>query len=292
MIESYSGTWSLCLKDLSSGRMITINDRPQSSASLIKLYIMGAVLETMDQENLIPYLYQTDLVRSDVEELRDLLYEMISVSDNDAANELVRYLDPERRHQEGMECVNSFIQRNGFSDTRQTNGLGDPELWYDPDTLNATSAKDCVSFLEQVYNGTMVSHLASRFMETLLMEQEIIYKIPYTLPKDSLTANKSGETDTTENDAAIVYSAGGDYILCIMSTDIDLEDKDQSVDQIRNLSEAVYSFFNPSADSIMYKIEHTVGYPEDETEESQTAVIGSIAYQDERIYEYHIRRKP
>ena len=45
MIETYEGSWSIYVKDLKSGISLTINDQPQDSASLIKLYIAGAVLE-------------------------------------------------------------------------------------------------------------------------------------------------------------------------------------------------------------------------------------------------------
>ena len=44
-INSYSSKWSLYLKDLSTGNVISINERAQESASLIKLYVMGAVMQ-------------------------------------------------------------------------------------------------------------------------------------------------------------------------------------------------------------------------------------------------------
>lgn len=249
MIASYDGTWSLCLKDLSTGRTILINDHPQASASLIKLYIAGAVLEKMNEDGQLPLLFSDQLAVSDVEDLRDLLGQMIIISSNDASNVLTCYLDPERRHQEGMALVNDFIRRHGFTDTIQYNGLGDPDYWYDTSTLNQTSAKDCVSFLEQVYDGTMVSHLASRFLESLLMDQTITYKIRDGLPAEAVTASKSGETNDTENDAAIVCTNGGDYILCILSTDLEPTENDEAnepaTSQIRALSETIYLYFNP-----------------------------------------------
>ena len=52
------------------------------AASLIKLYIMGAVYENF---NALSSQYGADYLNSN-------LYPMITVSDNDAANELVRCL--------------------------------------------------------------------------------------------------------------------------------------------------------------------------------------------------------
>lgn len=249
-IDSCQGTWSLCLKDLSTGKTITIHDEPQASASLIKLYIMGAVLEKASEDGLLPLMYSSSLATDQTQNLQELLNEMIVISDNDAANRLVEYLDEDGNHASGMEKVNDFIKRHGFSDTVQYNGLGNSDYWYDIETLNQTSAKDCVNFLEQVYDGTLVSHLASRFMESLLMNQEITYKIAASLPEDAITASKSGETNDTENDAAIVFSPGGDYILCILSTALDPDpDPDAgmvhlAVDELHELSQMVYEYFN------------------------------------------------
>lgn len=52
MIDTYEGSWSIYVKDLKSGISLTINDRPQDSASLIKLYIAGAVLEEIQSQEL------------------------------------------------------------------------------------------------------------------------------------------------------------------------------------------------------------------------------------------------
>ena len=249
-IDSYQGTWSLCLKDLSTGNTITIHDEPQASASLIKLYIMGAVLEKASEDGLLPLMYSSSLETDQTQNLQELLNEMIVISDNDAANRLVEYLDEDGNHASGMEKVNDFIKRHGFSDTIQYNGLGNSDYWYDIETLNQTSAKDCVNFLEQVYDGTLVSHLASRFMESLLMNQEITYKIAASLPDDAITASKSGETNDTDNAAAMVFSPGGDYILCILSTALDPDpDPDAgmvhlAVDELHELSQMVYEYFN------------------------------------------------
>lgn len=64
---------------------------------------------------------------------------------------------------------------------------------------------------------TLVSEDASNEMLELLLQQEVDYKIPESLPSNVKVANKTGETDDCENDCAIVYSNGGDYIICMMS---------------------------------------------------------------------------
>lgn len=231
MTSSYEGTWAVYVKNLATGETISINDAPMEAASLIKLYIMGAVMEQIQDGR----LELTD-------EIRDLLNEMITVSDNEAANELVRYLDENHNHEAGMEQVNRFIESHGYQNTRQYNGLEDSNLWYSSQ-VNQTSVGDCGRFLEEIYQGSLVSHLASREMESLLMDQDITYKIPAALPDEAVSASKTGEVSGTENDTAIVYSKGGDFILCIMSSD--WSSQDVAVGHIHEITETVYGYFNP-----------------------------------------------
>ena len=235
MIETYEGSWSIYVKDLKSGISLTINDQPQDSASLIKLYIAGAVLEKIQHQEL-----------EETETIDLLLSDMISLSDNEAANELVRYLSDSHEHQDGMEKVNEFIEEHDFTDTWQYNGLEDSNLWYG-DEVNITSVKDCGRFLEEIYDGDMVSHLASRQLEGYLLDQEITWKIPAGIPSDIKTANKTGEKDNTQNDASIVYTPYRDYIICVMATN--LTDEDTAVENIRAVSAKVYGFFQ-EADAV------------------------------------------
>lgn len=244
-VNSYSSKWSVYLKDLTTGNVISINERAQESASLIKLYVMGAVMQEIQNGN----LEMNDTTKH-------LLDEMITVSDNSATNELVRYLNKDHDHKKGMKKVNAFIKAQGFEYTHEYNGLEDTSLWYDADTKNTTSAKDCGRLLERIYRGEFISHLASRQMEELLLNQQVTYKIPSTIPSESRVANKTGETSDCENDAAIVYTPKGDYILCIMSCEV--SSKSSAVDSLREMSSLIYSYFmNRDTSKVSRQVEAT-----------------------------------
>ena len=244
-VNSYSSKWSVYLKDLTTGNVISINERAQESASLIKLYVMGAVMQEIQNGN----LEMNDTIRH-------LLDEMITVSDNSATNELVRYLNKDHDHKKGMKKVNAFIKAQGFEYTHEYNGLEDTSLWYDADAKNTTSAKDCGRLLERIYRGEFVSHLASRQMEELLLNQQVTYKIPSTIPSESRVANKTGETSDCENDAAIVYTPKGDYILCIMSCEV--SSKSSAVDSLQEMSSLIYSYFmNRDTSKVSRQVEAT-----------------------------------
>lgn len=229
-INSYPSKWSLYLKDLTTGNIISINERAQESASLIKLYVMGAVMQDIKDGS----LEMNDTIKK-------LLNEMITVSDNSATNELVRYLDPDHDHRSGLEKLNTFIEEQGFENTYAYNGLEDSSLWYSINTPNTTSTQDCGNLLEQIYRGTFISHLSSHQMEDLLLNQQVTYKIPSTIPDESTVANKTGETSDCENDAAIVFTPKGDYILCIMSCEV--SSKSSAVTCLREMSSLIYNYF-------------------------------------------------
>ena len=98
-LPAENGTWAVFISDLVNGTEGSLNDQKMQAASLIKLYIMGAVYENYDQ---ITGQYGRDSVDSN-------LYSMITVSDNDAANTLTTYLGG-GDSAAGMQAVNSFCQ--------------------------------------------------------------------------------------------------------------------------------------------------------------------------------------
>lgn len=229
-LAAYQGDWSVYIKDMETGKTMEINEHAMESASLIKLYIAGAVYEQMDEGN----LSASDSVLSSLDA-------MITVSDNESANVLVRKLMGDSGDfQTGLDKVNDFISRNGFSNTQQVNGIADPSLWIG-DGINETSTADCGRLLEMIYNGTLVSGDDSAKFESLLGRQQVNYKIPEGLPDGVRISHKTGEVSDTENDAAIIYTPYGDYIFCIMSTA--LTDKDAAVEHIRSITSLVYNYF-------------------------------------------------
>lgn len=118
-LDRLDGEWDLWVEDLESGESIhcTRNlNGPMVSASLIKLFIMGAVYEQIERGA---------LAEADV---WDALYSMITISDNTAANRLTRLLgggDPDA----GRNAVNVWAASIGCPEVRhnrlmlQENGL-------------------------------------------------------------------------------------------------------------------------------------------------------------------------
>ncbi len=233
LLSQCQGDWGVYVKDLSTGQSFAINDHAMMSASLIKLFIAGAIYEQIDLGNL-----------SESSSILSPLDAMITYSDNESSNVLVRALCKSgESFADGLDRVNDFIARHGFSNTRQVNGIADPSLWVN-NGYNQTSPKDCGMLLEMVYNRTLVSHYNCLRFESLLNRQQVNYKIPEGLPNGTHISHKTGEISDTENDAAIVYTPYGDYVLCILSTE--LTDTGSAVGSIRKIAGMVHDDFTSS----------------------------------------------
>lgn len=214
------GKWSVSVMDLQEGAVYGWNEEASmQSASVIKVFIMAAVYERIcylpDEASAI---YASEQYEG---ELKDLLTNMITVSDNHAANRLVELLGY-GDFQAGKEAVNSFCQSNGYAGTH----LGRRFMEENPQDDNYTTAADCRKILCDIYNGGCVCAEASTKMVALLQNQTVKTKISTGIPESVLSANKTGEMPEgyglgcIENDIAIVYGEQKDYIICVLANEL------------------------------------------------------------------------
>lgn len=222
-----NGSWSVFVSDLINETEGSINDQTMQAASLIKLYIMGAIYENYDQ---IIGQYGKDSVDSN-------LHSMITVSDNDAANTLTTYLGG-GNSSAGMQAVNSFCQEHGYTQTH----MGRMLLASNDQDDNYTSVNDCGHFLIEVYKEEESSYAHASDMYTLLKAQTRQNKIPAKLPDGVKTANKTGELDNVENDAGIIYDAANDLVIVFMSQNLSSAGNAQNT--IASLSRTIYGYYN------------------------------------------------
>ena len=168
-------------------------------------------------------------------ETEELLRLMITVSDNDAANELVRKLGFGDASA-GLEVVNEFCRLHGFADTHMGRLLLAPNDMDD----NYTSVNDCGKFLREMNGNVLVG---SEKLLDLMRQQERTGKIPAGVPENIETANKTGELSDVENDAAIIFGENGAYTVCVMMSG--LSDTSAARSVIREISAQIYEYMCP-----------------------------------------------
>ena len=226
MLPVSNGDWSVCVVDLASGAEAASDESPMQAASLIKLYIMGAVYE--NYENLTAQ-YGADSVDT-------YLYSMITVSDNVAANTLVSYLGYGDSGA-GMAVVNDYCTDHGYDDS----SMGRLLLQSNENGDNYTSVSDCAHFLQNVYEGDTEECPYADRMYSLLKAQTRRNKIPAQMPSEVGVANKTGELADVENDAGILYDTENDLILVFMSEN--LSDVGAAQSTIASLSRMIYDYY-------------------------------------------------
>lgn len=228
-IKGYSGTWSIYIKDLSHNEYISINNIQYFSASMIKLFCAAAAFELIENGEL-----------EETPNIDSLMQQMISVSDNDAFNLMVMNCGETYSQIAGREVIQEYIDREGYSGTTIATMLV-PTKYKAPSSpgRNYTTVEDCGLLMERIYKGKCVSPEASQDFLNLLLNQEHLDKIPAGLPEGTKCANKTGDTDEFQHDAAIVYSPGGDYIIAVMSSNCGA-----AISNIQDISKTVYEYFN------------------------------------------------
>lgn len=248
-VEAYTqtldGEWSVYVKELESGRKFSVNDKAMSSASLIKAFTMAASYENMEnirvnEGTLLKADPASDTVTA---RLFRLMENMVTFSDNESFNEMVRLQTASNQFNAGARAINRYLREQGYKETAVLHTLAPSAT--DPVGLgssNTTSVEDCGTLLEKIYRRECVSQEASDQMLSLLLNQDNRSKIPGALKETVQIANKTGENDKSQHDIAIVYGDRTDYILCIMSQDAGKEA--DAVSHIQAISAMAYYYLN------------------------------------------------
>ena len=175
---------------------IVVNSHSQQSASVMKMFVMGAIFENYER-----YAAFATPMR-----LEQQLSVMISVSSNDAWVYLVSVLGG-GSYSAGIQVLNAWNQAHGYSDTYMS---GRPYG-------NFTSAKDASQMLCDIQEGRLKN---SRRMKTLLQTQAVPGRLLSGIPSEARTANKPGWLDFCQNDTVLVDAPFGTYVITMLCDDL------------------------------------------------------------------------
>ncbi len=232
------GSYAVVVKNLKTGETASVNgERVFASASIYKLWVMGAVYEqiqlgkmSLDDpiEERVVSLNSFFKIPPDSAELTEgsvsfsvesALYQMITISHNYAALSLAKKV--------GLVNLNRFLNEYGLFNSEVG---GEPTI----------TAADVALFLEKLYQGKVVSEEASKKMIATMAEQQKNERIPKYLPTGVRVAHKTGELDGFSHDAGIVFSPEGDYIIVLLS---ESDFPPGAMEKMALVSKAVYQYF-------------------------------------------------
>lgn len=245
LANSTPGMVAISVVDLTRGYAISINgDVNLPAASTIKVPVM---VEVMRQIALGKFGFERTVSLRDADRdcgygslcdarwgsrytVWQLLWSMITVSDNTAANMLIRLV--------GRQNINQTMQGLGLTQT----WLGD-SIHSDGDVRKLrTSANDMMRLLGMIAQRRLINAQASDAMLEILARQRHNTMLPAWLPKSVTVAHKTGTLHDTLNDVGIVELDGSPYVICVFTTHLaDLDVGERFIRQVSLLTFRAFS---------------------------------------------------
>jgi len=239
--------YSIYIKDLKTGETCLVNHlQIVPSASIIKLFIMGATLEMvkagklslkgriiLTKEEKVSYSILTLLDDKNSYTINDLILLMIIQSDNTATNKLISIL--------GFDCINKFIKDNNFESTILQRKMMDHK-----GKENLCNLKDVTLFLDLIYNRKLIDEKYSKLMVSILTEQLDHSMMRLNLPENTIIANKTGDLELINHDVGIVFTEKKDYIFAMLTWDTVNDYYAKSI--ISCISKITYDYFMNGGD--------------------------------------------
>ena len=242
-LEGKKGNFSIYIENLKTQEKYGYNTNEIfPAASLYKLYLMAAVMEKVEGGG----LKMEDGLSAD----KDHLVEVFRGVDfgYDQAPETITYTVEEAMTQVGRISDN-------FAAIMLAEKVGWDKVQVEVESLGAisttikspisTTASDIALFFKKLYLRQVVSSQASdKIMEFLLLSK-LNNRIPAKLPQEVKIVHKTGELLRVRHDAGIVYLQSQNderpYIIVLLSKD--LEDENEGVETLANISKDVFKYF-------------------------------------------------
>lgn len=258
IIKSEKGKFAVAFKNLEDGQVILINEMEEfHAASTMKTPVMIEAFKK-SFENKIS-LDDTILVKNEFISivdgslfklssfddsdkktyerigghlsLRELIYEMITISSNFATNLVIDYI--------GHEDINMTMRDLGAKDINVLRGVEDIKA-YNKGLNNTTTALDLLKIYENLALGRVINTKLSQKMVDILKDQKYDDIIPKYLPKEIEIAHKDGWVSGTRHDSGIVFiNDEKKYVLVLLSKN--LEDEIKGADILAKVSLEIYN---------------------------------------------------
>lgn len=187
-------------------------------------------------------------------EFTEAMHQMITVSDNTATLMLLRWIG-------GTDLTNDWLDRHGFKKTRlivqwplSEKLKGDEAaLQKYADSvkqwgMGVSTPDEMRTLMEAIVNGKAGTPASSDEMHRLLNHQFKDSGIASQIPPSVVVASKSGRSEESQSDMAVVHSPSGAYALTVFIKESKASPSgapDERADAIRAVSRAVWRYYHP-----------------------------------------------
>src|SRR3990167_8323311 len=225
VLQNTGGRYGIFIKNLSTDETFLQNEEFEfQPASLYKLWVMESVFEKIKGG----IIKEDDLLVADVKALNKKF---------DLDKDEAEFQDGEINFSVKSAIEQMITISHNYAALALLDRLGSSE-----NIPAKTTAKEVASFLEKLYAGETIDKEYSQRMMDILLRQTINDRIPKYLPAGTKVAHKTGDIGFFENDAGIVFSPKGDFIIVVLS---EAEDPAKAGETIARISETAYKYFNP-----------------------------------------------
>jgi beta-lactamase class A len=263
MIHEAQGVFAVSLIDVSTGRSLEINAGERfHAASTMKSPVMLEVflqakegLLSLDDSILVKNefksivdgsTYQMNLGEDSDDSMyrrvggkatiRELVFQMITVSSNLATNILIDLVDARK--------VTARMRNLGARDIEVLRGVEDGKA-FEKGLNNSTTSHDLAILFYSLAQAKVADSASCNTMIDILLKQKFNDKIPALLPKDVKVAHKTGNINGVEHDSGIIFLPDGrTYVLVVLSKN--LRESAAGKSTIAKISKMVYDSFMPS----------------------------------------------
>ena len=242
LLKSQNGTFAVAFKNLEDGSEIYINEEEIfHAASTMKTPVMIEVFKknmmgkiSLDDTILVKNEFKSIVDKSTFKlsefddsdrntydkigkfiSLRELVFDMITISSNFATNLVIDYI--------GTKSINKTMREIGAKKINILRGVEDIKA-FDKGLSNTTSAIDLLVIYEKLAMGKILSKTLSNEMVGILKKQKYDDIIPKYLPKNIEVAHKDGWITGVRHDSGIIFLDNGKkYVLVLLSKNLDSE---------------------------------------------------------------------
>lgn len=164
--------------------------------------------------------------------IRELVYDMITVSSNLATNILIEIV--------GAENVTKTMRSVGANDIQVLRGVEDGKA-FQLGMNNVVTAYDLMLIYKSLIEDEFTSHKSSQEMIEILSQQKHRSRIPGKLPPEIKVAHKTGSFTGVGHDSGIVFLPDGrKYVLVLLSKNT--KDDKAVIDAQAEASKFIYEY--------------------------------------------------
>ncbi|MDO6431606.1 serine hydrolase [Flavitalea sp. BT771] len=259
IFQTQQGSFALAFSDLSTGRQLLLHEHETFHAAstmktpvLVEIYRQAALGRLKLSDSLMltnefvsiadSSTYQLDsaddsetaLYRHQGERrtIRELVYQMITVSSNFATNLLIQKV--------GAANVLTTMHGLKLDEVHVLRGVEDNKA-YQKGLNNTVTAAGLMELFRLMAGKKLVNPAASDSMIRVLLDQQFNEIIPARLPAGVKVAHKTGSIKGVNHDSGIVFLPDGrKYVLVLLSRD--LVDEKAAISAMAAVSEVIYKY--------------------------------------------------